>query len=152
MIRKEGRTTPQVAQTAPRKPATRFPINVAALMAIGPGVDSATLNHGDHRIAAPERKQPDLGERPKKIQGLSAFFCHVQQTSSFLFSPACRGGHLLLSIASSPALHQIKYRPDACIRFFEGIYWQKGAGMAGCRFGQVWERNRRYHTWPFALP
>ena len=41
MIRKDGSTTPAVAATAPFVPATFFPMNVAELIAIGPGVDSA---------------------------------------------------------------------------------------------------------------
>ena len=41
MMRKEGSTTPSVASSAPRKPHTRKPTKVAALTAIGPGVDSA---------------------------------------------------------------------------------------------------------------
>ena len=41
MMRKEGSTTPKVAAKEPQKPATRLPIKVAELMAMGPGVDSA---------------------------------------------------------------------------------------------------------------
>ena len=39
----EGSTHPSVATSAPGIPATRFPTNVAELMAMGPGVISAMV-------------------------------------------------------------------------------------------------------------
>ena len=42
MMKNEGSTTPSVAQNAPAAPACEAPMNVAILMASGPGVDSDT--------------------------------------------------------------------------------------------------------------
>ena len=42
MMTKEGRMTPSVATSAPKKPACAEPMKVAILTASGPGVDSAT--------------------------------------------------------------------------------------------------------------
>ena len=42
IITNDGRTTPNVADSAPRIPPCEEPINVAMLMARGPGVDSET--------------------------------------------------------------------------------------------------------------
>ena len=42
MMKNEGSTTPSVAQNAPAIPACEDPMNVAILMASGPGVDSDT--------------------------------------------------------------------------------------------------------------
>ena len=41
---------PSVAANAPTKPAFLYPVNVAQLMAIGPGVDSAMTGHIHHFI------------------------------------------------------------------------------------------------------
>lgn len=41
MIIKEGKTTPSVARNDPQNPPCEEPTNVAILIAIGPGVDSA---------------------------------------------------------------------------------------------------------------
>lgn len=41
MVINDGRTTPSVANRAPKKPSILLPINVAAFTAMGPGVDSA---------------------------------------------------------------------------------------------------------------
>ena len=38
---KDGKTIPNVAANAPIKPAFLYPVKVAQLMAMGPGVDSA---------------------------------------------------------------------------------------------------------------
>ena len=51
IITKEGRTTPNVAQKAPKKPATLYPTKVAEFMAIGPGVLSAMAKIS--RISSP---------------------------------------------------------------------------------------------------
>ena len=42
MMKKEGRTTPSVAQSAPSTPPCEEPMKVAMLTASGPGVDSDT--------------------------------------------------------------------------------------------------------------
>ena len=41
MMTNDGVIMPSVAASAPMKPAFLYPVNVAQLMAIGPGVDSA---------------------------------------------------------------------------------------------------------------
>ena len=43
IIRYDGITTPSVANSAPQKPQIRKPTKVAALIAIGPGVDYPML-------------------------------------------------------------------------------------------------------------
>ena len=72
MMKKDGRTTPSVAQNAPSTPPCDAPMKVAMLTASGPGVDSDTAmklrnsasdflpDEGDHAVAAAEGDGTDL--------------------------------------------------------------------------------------------